>query len=159
MAITKICADKRLADLSITTAKLADDSVTAAKLADNAVNTAELVNGAVTNAKLGIDSVKAVNLDETESYVVSNITVDSDTGDNNKVVISGNGSLTTNGGELNIQNVAGDTSFLKVATSGVVSTSGNAYPFSEYGVAETPVITSGFSFLLTSSIVLVLKLL
>jgi len=122
MAVTKICANKRLVAGSVTTTEIADLAVTTGKINDLAVTTDKIANLSVTTPKLADKAVTPVKVDETGSYTVANIIIDSDAGDNNKVTIGGDGSITTQGGELNVQNVAGDTSFLKVDNTGAVTT-------------------------------------
>jgi len=124
MAVTKICANKRIAAGSVTSSELADNSVVNAKIQDGAVSTGKVADGAITEVKVADAAITPSKTDATASYTFANLTLDSDTGDDNKVSINGNGSITTQGGELNIQNVAGDTSFLKVDTAGKVWTNG-----------------------------------
>lgn len=75
----------KLADNAVTNPKiargavrnesLADNSVSTEKIVDGNVTTAKLANKAVTRAKLADDAVGAAQLDETESYTVSGVTI------------------------------------------------------------------------------------
>ncbi len=145
MALTKVCGNKRLAAGSVTTTEIADLAITTAKINDGAVVTAKINDGAVVTAKIADEAVTPAKLDKTGSFTLANITVDSDTGDQNQVTISGNGNVTTKGGELNIQNAAGDTSYLKVAADGAVSTTGNASIGANLSVAGNAVVTGNLT--------------
>ena len=140
MALTKICGSKKLAAGSVTTSELADGAITGVKIADLAVSTAKVADAAVTALKIADAAVTSAKVDAADSYTVANVTVDSDSGDNNKVIIAGNGAITTMGGEFNVQNAAGDTSFLKVDVAGVVSTSSDANVGGALNVAGDAVI-------------------
>jgi hypothetical protein len=123
MALTRVNGSRVLLDASVSTVKIANDAITTAKVNDDAITTAKILNDNVTTAKIADDAVDADKLDDSASYVIAGLTVDSDVaGDNNKVVISGAGAITSQGGDLNVQNVAGDTSYLSVnASTGAVN--------------------------------------
>ena len=91
----KAVTTDKLADNAVTSTKiatggvsngnLADNSVSTEKIIDGNVTTAKLANKAVTRAKLADNAVGAAQLDETESYTVSGVTI---TGANKSVTMT-----------------------------------------------------------------------
>ena len=81
----KSVTTNKLADDAVTSPKiatgavlngnLADNSVSTEKIIDSNVTTAKIANKAVTRAKLADDAIGAAQLDETESYTVSGVTI------------------------------------------------------------------------------------
>ena len=91
----KALTTDKLADDAVTSPKiaagavhngnLADNSVSTKKIIDGNVTTAKLADKAVTRAKLADNAVGAAQLDETESYTVSGVTI---TGANKSVTMT-----------------------------------------------------------------------
>ena len=85
----------KLADDAVTSTKIATGGVSSGNLANNSVSTGKIVDGnvttakladkAVTRAKLADNAVGAAQLDETESYTVSGVTI---TGANKSVTMT-----------------------------------------------------------------------
>ena len=65
----------KIATGAVSNVNLADNSVSTEKIVDGNVTTAKLANKAVTRAKLADDAIGAAQLDETESYTVSGVTI------------------------------------------------------------------------------------
>lgn len=65
----------KIATGAVSNGNLADNSVSTKKIIDGNVTTAKLANKAVTRAKLADDAIGAAQLDETESYTVSGVTI------------------------------------------------------------------------------------
>ena len=65
----------KIATGAVSNVNLADNSVRTEKIVDGNVTTSKLANKAVTRAKLADDAVGAAQLDETESYTVSGVTI------------------------------------------------------------------------------------
>lgn len=65
----------KIATGAVANGNLADNSVSTEKIIDSNVTTAKLANKAVTRAKLADNAVGAAQLDETESYTVSGVTI------------------------------------------------------------------------------------
>lgn len=65
----------KIATGAVSNVNLADNSVRKEKIVDGNVTTAKLANKAVTRAKLADDAIGAAQLDETESYTVSGVTI------------------------------------------------------------------------------------
>ena len=65
----------KIATGAVSNGNLADNSVSTSKLIDSNVTTSKLANKAVTRAKLADNAVGAAQLDETESYTVSGVTI------------------------------------------------------------------------------------
>jgi len=103
MAITRITGSKWLVDLSVNTAKVADLAITTAKLADTGVTTPKVADAAIT----------AVKIDATDDYTFNSATI----GENGETVIASDGTITSKGGNLIIQNTDGSTDILKVDSS------------------------------------------
>ena len=65
----------KIATGAVSNVNLADNSVRTEKIVDGNVTTSKLANKAVTRAKLADDAIGAAQLDETESYTVSGVTI------------------------------------------------------------------------------------
>ena len=65
----------KIATGAVVNGNLADNSVSTEKIIDSNVTTAKLANKAVTRAKLADNAVGEAQLDETESYTVSGVTI------------------------------------------------------------------------------------
>lgn len=65
----------KIATGAVSNVNLADNSVRKEKIVDGNVTTAKLANKAVARAKLADDAIGAAQLDETESYTVSGVTI------------------------------------------------------------------------------------
>lgn len=121
MAITRITGSKWLVDGSVTNIKLATDSVTTVKILDANVTTPKLADSAVTTAKILDGNVTPIKMDATGDYLFNSVNV----GGGN-TVLSSDGTITTKGGNLIVQNTAGNTNVLTVdAVTETITTSGS----------------------------------
>ena len=75
----------KIATGAVSNVNLADNSVSTEKMLDRNVTTAKLADNAVTRAKLADNAVGAAQLDETESYNMSGLTI---TGSNKSVTMT-----------------------------------------------------------------------